>query len=205
MTMKQRTALALSLSCAIAGAMPALAVATIAPTSLVAHPADLPGFAAATRKLRSARSPSRYARAVLGEHPREVRAEVVRLKRKGFREGVQELLSASEGEALSFALVLGSARLARQEFDSSRREVLRAQSRAVIEGFAVPAVPGAFAFSAVETGHSFAAANVLFATGRCFLLVGDSLSKATPEEAVAAPLAGATALYQRVRGLCARG
>ena len=201
--MKYRIALALSLTCAIAGGAPALAAAAIAPRSLVAHPADLPGFTSAKPKLRSATSPSRYARVVLGERSREARSEVARLKRQGFREGVEELFSGAQGEALSFALVLGSAAAARQELQHSKREALKAEVTAVIERYSVPAVPGAFAFSAVEAGHPSAVANVLFATGRCFLLVGDSLRDADSEQAAAAPLAGATALSRRVRGLCA--
>ncbi|MGO8907563.1 MAG: hypothetical protein ACLQMH_18355 [Solirubrobacteraceae bacterium] len=194
-----------SLTCAIVGSAPASAAAAIPPGSLVARPADLPGFATASTKVRSATSPSRYASVVLGERPSQARSEAVRLKRKGFREGVQELLSGPQGEALSFALVLGSARIAEQEFQNSRRADLKGQGGAMVDRFAVPAIPGSLGFSAAEAGHSFAAANVLFATGRCFFVVGDSLGSATREQAASAPLAGATALYRRVRGLCADG
>ena len=200
--MKRKKALLVSLACGLACSSPAYSAAAIPAESLVAQPAELTGFTNATAKLSSATSPSHYAAAVLGERKAEVRAEVVRLKRKGFREGVQELLSGPQGEALSAALVLGSTRLARQELSESRHEALKAQGGARIERFAVPGIPGAFGFSAVESGHPLAVANVMFTTGRCFLLVGDALNSSTREQAQSAPLAGATAVYQRARSLC---
>lgn len=202
-TVKRPPAFLLVLTCAVAASLPRSAIAATPAASLVAASSDLPGFATARTTLKSASSPSRYAKVVLGERAREVHAEVVRLRRKGFREGVQELLTIPQGEALSFALVLGSTRLAEQEFKQSKHEDLRAQGTAMIEDFAVPAIAGSFGFSATEASHSFAAANVLFATGRCFFVVGDSLRGATREQATTAPLAGATVLYQRVKGLCA--
>lgn len=201
--MGRRKTFLVSLGCAVAMSAPALAAAAIPPASLVAHPDDLPGFAAAKIKLRSATSATRYVKVVLGESGREGRNEVAKLKRKGFQEGVQELLASQQGEALSLALVFGSARVAKQELKASISEGLKAQGKAVIKRFTVAAIPGSFGFSASEAGHSGGAANVFFSTGRCFLLVGNSLHTSTQEQLSVAPIAGATAVYQRVKSFCA--
>jgi hypothetical protein len=191
------------LGCAVAVSAPAIAAAAIPPASLVAHPDDLPGFAAAKIKLRSATSATRYVKVVLGESGREGRNEVTKLKRKGFQEGVQELLPSQQGEALSLALVFGSARVAKQELKAAISEGVKAQGKAAIKQFTVAAIPGSFGFSAFEAGQSGGAANVLFSTGRCFLLVGNSLHTSTLEQLSVAPIAGAMAVYQRVKSLCA--
>jgi hypothetical protein len=200
--MTRRALITASLGCALA--LPAPAAAEIAPTSLVAHAGELPGFGEANIKLKSASSAARYVKVVFGEKGSEARKEAARLKRKHFREGVQELLSIRNGEALSLALVFGSARSAKQEFKESRSETVKAQGKAVVEPFAVPAIPGSFAFTATEGNESSVAANVLFATGRCYFVVGNSLEgvAVTREQASAAPIAGASALYSRVKSLC---
>jgi hypothetical protein len=192
-----------SLACLVAVAWPALAGAAIPPRSLVAHPDDLPGFTATKIKRRSATSAARYVKVVLGESGREGRKEVAGLKRAGFREGVQELLPSRQGEALSTALVFNSPRVAKQELKTSISEGLKAQGKAVISQFTVAAIPGSFGFSASEAGHSGGAANVFFSTGHCFLLVGNSLHTSTREQLSVAPIAAATAVYQRVKSLCA--
>jgi hypothetical protein len=202
--MRSRALFTVSLGCALALAAPAIAAAEIAPTSLVAHAGELPGFGEANIKLKSATSAARYVKVVFGEKGSEARKEAARLKRKHFREGVQELLSIRNGEALSLALVFGSARVAKQELKDSRSETVKAQGKAVVDPFTVPAIPGSFAFTATEGNESSVAANVLFATGRCYFVVGDSLEGVaiTREQASAAPVAGATALYSRVKSLC---
>jgi hypothetical protein len=194
--------LLVSLGCIFA-ASPALAGAAIPPPSLVAHSDDLPGFTATKIKLRSATSVTRYVRVVLGESGGEARTEVAKLKRKGFREGVQEFVSSQQGEALSTAVVFSSPRVAKQELKTSVAEGIKGQGKAVISRFTVAAIPGSFGFSATEAGHSGGAANVFFSTGRCFLLVGNSLHTATQEQLSVAPVAAATAVYQRVKSLCA--
>jgi hypothetical protein len=193
-----------SLGCALALSAPAVAAAKIASASLVAHADELPGFGEANVKLKSATSASRYVKLVLGEKGSEARKEVASLKRKHFREGVQELLSVRNGEALSLALVFGSSRIAKQELKNSSSETAKAQGKAVVERFPVPAIPGSFAFTAAEASGSSVAANVLFATGRCYFVVGNSLEgvAVTRQQASAATAAGATALYSRVKSLC---
>ncbi len=201
--MKRKTAFPLGAVCGVILCAPPFAAAAIPPASLVAHPADLPGFATDRSTLRSATSASRYVKVVLGERSREARSEVARLSRWGFREGVQELVTGPQGEALSAAVVFGSARAAERELKTSLSESVKAQGRAILKRFSVAAIPGSAAFSAIEHGTSSPAANVLFSTGRCFFIVGNSLRNSTPEQADSAPIAGATALYQRVQRLCA--
>ena len=140
---------------------------------------------------------------MLHDGSREARKEVAKLKREGFREGVQELLSGSQGEALSSALVFRSRSAAQHELKASIAEAVKAQgSSAVIKRFTVAAIPGSFGFSATEAGHPGGAANVLFASGRCFFVLGDARPSAPPEQLSVAPIAGAAALYQRVTSLC---
>src|SRR5271154_2005565 len=144
-----------SLACSGAVALAALGTpasvgASIPASSLVVHPAEMPGFTTASVKLRSARSASRYARVVLGEHSREARSEIKRLKRKRFREGAQEFLSTPAGEALSLAIVFGNARTAERELALSISEDIKAQGKAAVERFTVPAIPASVGFSAVE-------------------------------------------------------
>jgi hypothetical protein len=193
-----------SLGCCLAVSGPSFAAVVIPPASLVVAPAELPGFATGKVTLHSATSASRYAKVVLEQRPREAAREVVKLKRKGFKEGVQELFSSRRGEALalSLALVFGSSRVAEQELKTSSFEAVKAQGKAKLTRFTVPAIPRSFGFSTTETGHSGGAGNVLFSTGRCFFVVGDSLRTGTREELTSAPIAGATALYQRVKSLC---
>ncbi len=195
-------AFSVSLGCAVAVAWPALAGAAVPPRSLVAHADDLPGFTATKIKLRSATSATRYVKVVLGESGREGGREVARLERRGFQEGVQELLPGRQGEVLSTAVVFSSPRVAEQELKASISESLKAQGKAVIIRFKVAAIPGSFGFSATEAGHAGGAANVFFSTGRCFLLVGNSLHTSMQEQLSVAPIAGATAVYQRVKSLC---
>ncbi len=191
-----------SFGCAVAISASALAATVIPPASLLAHPDEMPGFATAKVKVQSATSATRYVRTVLDESGHEGRVEVTRLEHKGFKEGAQEMLTGQQGVALSTAVVYGSARVAEQELKASISEDLKAQGKATIKRFTVDAIPGSLGFSAREPGHPGGAANVSFATGRCLVLVGDSLR--TSKQGVSiAPTAGAVAVYQRVKKLCA--
>jgi hypothetical protein len=203
LAVKRRRVLLLSVGVLAVAATAAVAAPEISPSSLVAHPRELPGFASAKVKLATATSASRYAKDVLHDGSREARKEVAKLKRDGFREGVQELLRGSQGEALSSAVVFRSPARAQHELKASVAEAVKAQGRsAVIKRFTVATIPGSFGFSATEAGHPGGAANLLFASGRCFFILGDALKSAPPEQLSVAPIAGATALYRRVTSLC---
>jgi hypothetical protein len=203
--MKRRTALLAALTCAVAlslALLAALALAAIAPRSLVAKPSQLPGFSGAKVRLRSGASPSAYAKSVLQERPRQARKEAARLKREGFREGVQELLSGTQGEALSLAVVFRTAKDAKRELKVSMSADVKAQGNVEVKQFSIASIPGAFAFTASEAGKPGAAGNVLFTVGRCYLVVGDYLKTGTVEQASAVPTGGGPAVYQKVKHLC---
>jgi len=198
----RRAVLLILLTGAVALSLAALALAAIPPRSLVAKPSEMPGFANARVRLHSGDSPSAYAKNVLHVKPRKLSKEASRLARQGLREGVQELLSASQGEALSFTVVFRTAKQAKRELQLSSSEDVKAQGAAEIKQFAIPAIPGAFAFTAAEPGKPGAAGNVLFVVGRCYAVVGDSLRTGTAEQASAVPTQGGLAVYKRLEHRC---
>jgi hypothetical protein len=192
---------------AVAGALslsaPALAAPALSSSPFVARPGDLPGFSGARLTVSTASTPLVYVKFVLEENGAQARREVAKLKLEGFRKGVQERISGSPGEALSLTLVLGSHAKARRALKANLAEDVETQGNAEVERFNVPAIPGSAGFSAVQSGSSGAAANVLFVVGRCFLLVGDALNEGDATQARTAPVAGATKLAHRVKHVCA--
>ena len=138
-----------------------------------------------------------------GDNPQEAQAEVVSLKQRGFQEGAQEHLSTSQDEALSDALVFSSAQGAKQEFSANLSEDMTSH-HAGLKRFTVAAIPRAVGFGQQQAHAQGATADVLFTTGRCFLLIGDALNGRTArKQANSAAIAGATALYRRLRHSCA--
>jgi hypothetical protein len=203
--MKRRTALMSALICIVAlslTGLAALALAAIPPRALVATPSELPGFAAAKVKLRSGDSPSAWAKNVLKDKPAQVSKDVARLKRSGFSQGVQELLATSQAEALSFTVVFHTAKQAKHELKVSASESVKAQGKAEVKHFSIASIPGSFAFTAAEPGKPGAAGNVLFAVGRCFVVVGDAMRTGTAEQASAVPTDGGPAVYKRIKHRC---
>lgn len=204
--MKRRTALLAALMCTAAlslAGLAALALAAIPPRSLVATPSELPGFAAAKVKLRSGDSPRAWAKNVLEDKkPAQLSKDVAQLERTGFSQGAQELLSTPQAEALSFTVVFHTAKQARHELKVSASGSVKAQGKAEVKQFSVSSIPGAFAFTAVEPGKPGAAGNVLFAVGRCFVVVGDALRTGTAEQASAVPMDGGPAVYKRIKHRC---
>lgn len=199
----RRATLLLSITCAVALSLAALAFAATPLRSLVATPSDLPGFSAAKVELHLASSPSVYAKKVLRAPARATSKEISRLKREGFREGVQELLHGTQGEALSLAIVFRTAKDAKRELSRNMSADVKQQGKAEVKQITVASIPGAFAFTASEAGAPGAAGNALFAVGHCFIVVGDSLREGTAEQAGAVPLEGAPAVYEKVKHLCA--
>jgi hypothetical protein len=182
------TATAQTVTSAAAGA------ALIHPASLVPT-AAMQGFTA-SGAMQTATSAQAWAQDS-GESD-EVAHETTRLTGEGFREGVGQHYKGTAGAAaLSLALVFNTPEGAKKEVT----HYLQVNPRygLHLEGTKVPAIPGA-----VVVGEG-PAGNVLFTTGRCFLLVGDQLGSpsSTPEQANALPIAAATALYNQVKSLCA--
>jgi hypothetical protein len=171
------------------------AIATApAAAALVLPAADLHGFSTyGTPEI--ATTPQRWA-AISNERD-EVESEIKRLTRAGFQEGVgQHYKDAAGNGAMSLALVFDSAQGARGEV--TRYLGLDPRYGLHVEGVKVAAIPGS-----VVVGEG-PAGNVLFTTGRCFLLVGDQLgASATQAQVNTVTIAGASALYARVKGLCA--
>jgi hypothetical protein len=179
-----------------AASPPAAATAPIAPASLVAPAADLHGFSGSGTP-QVATSARRWVEVGNMLTPAEVATEVAKLDREGFREGVGEHYSGASGqEAVSLALVFHSAQGARQEFDANLA-VDQHRFGMQLEPVKIAAIPGSVLLGAGPDG------NVVFTTGRCYLLVGDELRGSTSQAQVnAAPIAAATALYRRVKRLC---
>lgn len=199
--MRRTWALPIAIACGVALAAPTLAAVVIPPTALVAHPRDLPGFSGAKHSIRSAISAIDYARIVLEDGQAEAQTEALHLATEGFQEGMTESFKGSHGEAVSDALVFSSARGAKQELLTNVSESLRAHHGG---RFTVGSIPGSVGFNSFVTGHLGASADVLFATGRCYVEVGDAVPTAsTGAIGARAPIAGATALYRRVKHLCA--
>jgi hypothetical protein len=166
---------------------------------LVAHKSDLPGFRFSRSTLESSTSAAGFARTVLGERGRVAREEIALLKRSGLREGVRDFFIGLRGEAVSIAYVLRSGRAARHLLAAYAQEDLAEPG---VMRFPTDTIPTSVAWEAIQDGGGYA--NVMFMSGRCVLLVGDAIHELTPlERPSVAPLAGATALYHRVKRLCA--
>lgn len=111
------------------------------------------------------------------------------------------------GEAISVAVVFRSPQDARRYLSSEVNPKELRNDELELEHATIPGVPGALITGGGPDG------NVLFTTGRCFVLVGNHVSEtgvsesahtAAEEQAVnAAPIAGATAVYRRVKHACA--
>ncbi len=193
-----------------APAVPAAAGGPVSAALLVAQPSDLPGFSQANGTPDVATSATRWAEIDHHSEPGSEPAdehEVPNLTREGFREGVRESFQNGSGEAISIAVVFGSPQGARRYFSSEVNPKRLRSDELELEHVTVPGVPGAVITGGGPNG------NVSFTTGRCFVLVGnhvpetgvsESAHSAAAEKPVnAAPIAGATAVYQRVKHVCA--
>ena len=172
---------------------PAAAAALIHPASLVPTGA-MQGFTP-SGAMQTATSPQGWAQS--SAESDEVAHEAARLTSAGLREGVGQHYTGTAGAAaLSLALVFNSPEGAKKEVT----HYLQVDPRygLHLESEKVAAIPGAIVVGEGPAG------NVLFTTGRCFVLVGDKLGASfTPSQVNAVPIAAATALYNRVKSLCA--
>jgi hypothetical protein len=192
----------LVVGCAIAMPSPALAATPIPPKLLVVHPQDLPGFLGAKSTLSSATSALLYAQQS-GDSPQEAEVEVTHLQSEGFNEGVSETLAKAHNEAVSNALVFDSTQSAKHELMANLSEDLKSHAKDELKRFHVLAIPGSVGLDQFQNGKPGAAGDVLFSTGHCFLLVGDVIREASSrEQGIKAPIAGAIALYKRIKNVC---
>lgn len=172
---------------------PAAAAALLHPASLVPTGA-MQGFTP-SGAMQTATTPQGWAQS--SSESDEVTHETARLEGEGFREGVgQHYKGTADSAALSLVLVFNTS-------EGTKKEVthyLEVDPRygLHVEAEKVAAIPGAIVVGEGPAG------NVLFTTGRCFVLVGDELkSSSTPSQVNAVPIAAATALYERIKSLCA--
>lgn len=131
--------------------------------------------------------------------PAQVKSQVARLTREGFREELSEFLDDAQGpqNGLSSILQLGSAASARAELAAEVRSD-KTQGFAV-NTFRVGAIPGAVGFGG-SNGNS-GGENITFADGPFVYLVGNAWTGSpTHNPRHAALIEAATKLYRRVHG-----
>jgi hypothetical protein len=193
----------------VSGLAASIASAATASSPLLVQPGEMPGFASAKVQHFSAKTAARYVHSVLEEKPSpRARRKVERLNAEGFREGVVELLSVSHSgaEALSEALVLGSAEFAkrqqREKFTMVSRE-LHKHGRVI--RFTAPGIPGSIGVALVVRGKAGGAANLFFTSGSCLFIVGDALGHGKVTQLKAPVIDGAEAVYRRSQAACASG
>jgi hypothetical protein len=176
-------------------ASPASSVALIPTASLIAPTSAMTGFSPSGAP-QTATSAQLWAQS--SSESDEVAHEAARLKGEGFREGVGQHYTGTGGAAaLSLALVFNSSEGAKKEVTHYLQ--VDPHYGLHVETVKVAAIPGS---TVVGEGP---AGNVLVATGRCFLLVGDELGAGSTQAHVnAVPIAAASALYGRVKGTCAQ-
>jgi hypothetical protein len=183
---------------------PALATIPIAPAVLVATTHDLPGFAGAKTFLYTTTSASVFVHEFTQDTPAEAEVQLVGLTRMGFVEGVQRRFTAPHRESISEAIMFESTQGAQEQLKLAVAEDLLAYEKRGLKQSSVPNLPGAVALGNFLKGHRGASDNVLFATGRCFLLEGDSVRNAAMRaQAESAPVAAAKALNKRLKQTCA--
>lgn len=130
--------------------------------------------------------------------PGQVKAQVARLKREGFKGLVSEYLDDAQGpqNGLSWVMQLGSAASARSELAANLSyEKTSGNAPAT---FHIRAIPGAVGFGGPSSGGG--GENIIFADGPFLYLLGNAWSGSTHNPKHAALIAAATKLYHRVRG-----
>ncbi len=173
---------------------PASSAALIRTASLIAPASAMTGFSTSGAP-QTATSAQLWAQS--SSESDEVAHEASRLKGEGFREGVGQRYTGTGGAAaLSLALVFNSSEGANKEVTHYLQ--VDPHYGLHVESVKVPAIPGS-----VVVGEG-PAGNVLVATGRCFLLVGDELGTGSTQAHVnAVPIAAASALYAQLKDICA--
>jgi len=197
--------LGLAVGCAIAVCSPALGAKSIAPASLALRPSELPGFEGVTAEVKSTSSPAAGAEVLLEA------GDGAKLKREGFEQAVvDEFGSEADGSAVSTGGVFRSAHGAGQLFDEAVSKARRETGSS--PRFTVAAIPRSFGVretipSPSGSGQQLTT-GVLFSTGRCYVEVATDFAStqasSTPTRVEGAAIAGATAVYRRIKPLCAK-
>jgi hypothetical protein len=193
--------------CVGATSAPAMAVApTVPPAELVAHTNELPGFAGAKVTLDWSASAFEWGR-FLAEGEAEAKRVTAVLLRDGFQEGAQAFFRGRREsgnrhrEGLSEAAMFATVPAAEQALVANVSHTLKLHG---FKRFLVPSIPGAVGADLFNPHRRGGGGNVLFSTGRCYFLVGNSIHDAkTRAQLDRAPVAAAAALYARTKQLCA--
>jgi hypothetical protein len=174
----------------------------IEPELLKLHASDLPGFSRGKTSYLATALPRRWAE---GEGTAaEAKREYAYLIREGFVEGVAETILAKGREAVGEALVFETSSAAQTTIKRASTELSKPVHKESLVRFGVPGIPGSLGFGFHTPKERGAASNVMFATGRCFVLVADRVVDArTLAQANRAPVAAAKTLYGRISSLCA--
>lgn len=156
---------------------------------------DFPGFMPERSKSYTAKG---WIASDQGLSPAQVKAQVARLKREGFKGLLSEYLDDAQGpqNGLSWVMWLGSAASARAELAANLS--FEKTSGNAPATFHIKAIPGAVGFGGMSTGGG--GENVIFADGPFLYLIGNGWSGSTHNPKHAALIAAATRLYERVHG-----
>ncbi len=181
----------------------------ISPSQLALTDRDLPGFAKAKRDLFSTTSAFQWGHGFGGSEA-EAKRETEELIKNGFVEAVETFFTGrreahgTHREAVSDVLVFETPQAAAHELATNVSEALSSFERAGRKRFSVPSIPGSKGIGNFRPHKRGADANVFFATGRCFAVVGNAVpSASTWAQGRRAPVTAAVRLYRRARGVCA--
>lgn len=169
--------------------------------ALLPRARQLPGFGVASTQFEAASTAHQYALRFLHKSGAEFSGTVRRLGEGGFVEAVRESFGVPGAGGVAVVAMYRSADGAEGERAISAREELVA--RPSVARFRDRAVPSAEGFSA-RTIHPLGVyANLLLASGRCFIIVGDGIRGEPGDQVVTrAPISAITSVYGRLRRRC---
>jgi hypothetical protein len=175
----------------------------IAPALLEVNARELPGFTRDHAYHFASTSVAIWARES-EEKKGEAEETEAYLTREGFVEGAASFIPGDKREAVEEALVFGSAAGAQHTLVRRAGELAKLEMHGESsKRFRVKLIPGSIGIDFFQRGKPGAASNVLFATGRCYVVVADRVENAaTLAQAEKAPVTAARRLYGRVRAVC---
>jgi hypothetical protein len=174
----------------------------IEPQLLEVHVSDLPGFKGGKGHYFATASARRWAEGE--ETAAEAEKEHSYLVSEGFIEGVASTVIAKGRESVGETLVFKTSPAAQTTLAHAATEVAKPDGKESLARFRVEGIPGSVGLGFYTPKQRGTASNVLFATGRCFVLVADRVAHAsTLAQANRAPVTAAKRLYKRVHNLCA--
>ena len=207
-SVKRLVALLPLVCAAVAAPAKAEAPPVILPSALMLSARDVPGFAHSKRETAWSTSALAWARENSGSRSQAAQ-EAAALLRHGFQEAVLTYLRGrreSRGlfqEAVAEARVFATAAGAEQELANSVAGAVKAWPAAGLRQSTIAAIPGSHTLGAFVAGQRGATENVMFASARCFFVIGDSIHGArTRAQAERAPVTAAIRLYGRAKQLC---